>query len=141
MLLGSERGKPAGTPDSRRALLVAQAPGHARLQRPQLDEARRGALREQAAGLREGGQAGVVDGVGRGARDHARVALVQLDPDRPGDALVDLLHIGVEIAAKWLPPQARIDQIGPLVVELGLELVLVCLLYTSPSPRDGLLSR
>ena len=36
------------------ALLVAQAPGHARLQRPQLDEAGRGGLREQPAGLREG---------------------------------------------------------------------------------------
>ena len=33
--------------------LVAQPPGHARLQRPQLDEARRGGLREQPAGLRE----------------------------------------------------------------------------------------
>ena len=36
-----------------------------------------------------------------------------------------LLHVGVEVAAQRLPPQARVDEVGPLAVELGLELVLV----------------
>src|ERR1700722_9426408 len=53
------------------------------------------------------------------------MALVELDPDRAGDALVDSLDVAVEVAAQWLPPEPRVDEIGPLVVELRLELVLV----------------
>src|SRR4051794_36268530 len=50
--------------------LLAHPPGHPRLQRPDLDEARRGRLGEQAAGLGERGELRVVDGVRRLARDH-----------------------------------------------------------------------
>ena len=39
--------------------------------------------------------------------------------------LVDLLHVGVEVVAQRLPPEAGVDEVGPLAVELGLELVLV----------------
>ena len=53
------------------------------------------------------------------------MALVELQADRAGDALVDLLHVGVEIFAQRLPPQPGVREIGPLAIELGLELVLV----------------
>src|SRR5882762_4406150 len=108
-----------------RWLLVTQPPGHARLQRPQLDEARGGGLREQAAGLRERGEARVVDRVRRGARDDAGMALEEIQPHRPRDALVHPLHVGVEIAAKGLPPEPGVDEERPLAIELRLELVLV----------------
>src|SRR5580692_1766077 len=64
-----------------RYLLVMQAPRHARLQRPQLDEPRRGGLREESAGLGERCEAGVIDGVGRGAGDDAHMTLVKLQAD------------------------------------------------------------
>ena len=51
-------------PASLPLLALAQAVGHARLQRPQLDEAGRGLLGEQPAGLRERRELRVVDGVG-----------------------------------------------------------------------------
>ena len=79
----------------------------------------RGGLREEPTGLGERREARVVDGVGRGARDHARVALVELAaPIVPRDALVDALHVGVEVAAQRLPPQPGVDEVGPLAVEL-----------------------
>src|ERR1700709_2429508 len=94
-----------------RLTLLTQPPGHPRLQRPQLDEAGRGGLGEEAAGPREGGERGVIDGVGRGACDDAGMALVELQPDRPRDALVDTVHVGVEVVAQRLPPQARVDEV------------------------------
>src|SRR5207248_6168685 len=91
---------PLSSYPARGALLVAQAPGHARLQREQLDEARRRRLGEEAAGLREGRQAGVVDGVGRGAGDDAGSSLVKPHPDRAAHALVHALHVRVEVLAQ-----------------------------------------
>jgi len=67
---------------------------------------------------------GVIDGVGRGACDDPGVALVELHPDRPRDALVDPLHVGVQVVAQRLH-RARVDEVRPLAVELALELVLV----------------
>src|ERR1700728_4020647 len=125
IIAGDPRG---GAGRSRRcgpALLVAKTPGHARLQRPQLDETGRGALGEEAARLAEGGERLVVHRVRRGTRDNARMALVELQTDRAADLRVDAVHIGVEVGAQRLPPQARIDEIGPLAVEPRLELVLV----------------
>src|SRR3954447_3326692 len=107
------------------AVAFANALRHARLQRPDLDEARRGLLGEQAAGLGERRELGVVDGIAALARDDADVALEELEADRAGDALVDVLHVGLEVRAQRLPPQAGVDEVGPAAVELGLELVLV----------------
>ena len=98
---------------------------HARLQRPELDEARRGVLGEQAAGLRERRELRVVDRVRALARDDADVALEQLQPDRARDPRVDVLDVGLEVVAQRLPPEAGVDEVGPLLVEPGLELVLV----------------
>src|SRR2546429_7404949 len=58
---------------------VAQAPGHARLQREELDEAGRGRLREEPSRLREGCELGVIESGWRAAPDHARMPLVQLE--------------------------------------------------------------
>src|SRR5205823_1915534 len=96
------------------ARAVAQPPGKARLQRPQLDEARGSRLREEASRRREGGEARVIDGVGRGARDHAGAALVELYADLARDALVDVLHVCIQVRAQWLPPRPRVDEVGPL---------------------------
>src|SRR4051812_44430077 len=112
----------------RRGLLVlapAQAVRHARLQRPQLDEARRRLLREETAGVRERGELRVVDGVRGVAADDARVALVELERDRAGDLRVDGRDVGVEVLAQRLPPQAGVDEVAPLLVQARLELVLV----------------
>ena len=51
--------------------------------------------------------------------------LNSLHADRAADAGVDLLHVGVEVAAQRLPPQPGVHEVGPVVVELALELVLV----------------
>ena len=70
----------------------------------------RGGLGEQAAGLRERGEARVVDGVRRGARDDARVALVELQADRAGDLLVDAAPCrrrGPRAAAPTTGPRRR----------------------------------
>ena len=64
------------------AVALADTLRHPRLQRPELDEARRRLLGEQAARLGERRQLRVVDRVRRLARDHAHVALVELQPDR-----------------------------------------------------------
>jgi hypothetical protein len=53
------------------------------------------------------------------------VTLVELHADRPGGALVDGVHVRVEVAPQRLPPQTGVHEIRPLAVELGLELVLV----------------
>ena len=39
------------------------------------------------------------------------------------------------------PESDPVDMMHALLVLAGLPLLLFCLLYTSPSPRDGLLSR
>src|SRR4051812_47662408 len=106
-------------------LTRAQLIGHARLQRPQLDEPRRRLLGEQPAGRAERRQRLVVDGVRARARDDASRSLEELDADRPGDLLVDAVHERVEIAAQRLPPQPGVDEVGPLALERGLELILV----------------
>ena len=43
----------------------------------------------------------------------------------PGHALVDVVDVGLEVRPQRLPPQARVDEVGPLLVEPRLELVLV----------------
>ena len=63
---------------------VAHPPRHPRLQRPEVDEPGGRGLLEQAAGLREGGELRVVDGVRRAARDDACGALVEPDADLAG---------------------------------------------------------
>ena len=51
-----------------------------------------------------------------------------LDPDHP--AFEDYGGRGITVCDRWRDsPQNFLDDMGP------------CLLYTSPSPRDGLLSR
>ena len=64
------------------AVALAEPVRHPRLQRPDLDEPGRGLLGEQAAGLGERRELRVVDRVRRLARDDARRALEQLQPDR-----------------------------------------------------------
>ena len=98
---------------------------HPGLQRPDLDEPGRGLLGEQAAGLGEGRELGVVDRVRALARHDAGRALVELQPDRAGHVLVDVPDVGLEVGPQRLPPQARVDEVGPLLVEPRLELVLV----------------
>ena len=48
-------------------------------------------------------------------------------------------HLGVE-EAKVVDSASFIDDLGADSLDT-VELVMACLLYTSPSPRDGLLSR
>ena len=104
----------------------AQPVRQPRLQRPQLDEAGRGLLREQPAGLGERRQRRVVDGVRRLARDDPHRALVELQPDRAGHLRVDRVHVGVEVAAQRLPPQPGVDEVAPTCwSSCRLELVLV----------------
>ena len=58
-----------------------------------------------------------------------------------GNVYADKIKIGTEGA---YPPWNSKDASGNLIgfeVELAQELCTICLLYTSPSPRDGLLSR
>ena len=43
----------------------------------------------------------------------------------PRHLLVDRVHVGVEVAQQRLLPEARVDEVGPLAVELRLEVVLV----------------
>src|SRR5581483_8283400 len=105
--------------------LMADAPRHPGLQRPQLDEPGRSGLREQSAGLGERRQLCVVDRVRRRALDDARRALEQLQRDRPRHLCVGGVHVGVEVLAQRLPPQARVDEVRPFLVEPGFELVLV----------------
>src|SRR4051812_16030233 len=112
-------------PARRRSGLVADAVGDARLQGPDLDEARGGLLGEEAAGLGERRELRVVDGVRGHAGHDAGAALEELDADRARDALVDVADVGLDVGAQGLPPEAAVDQVGPLAVELGLELVLV----------------
>src|SRR3954470_4593604 len=126
-------GYPSGWPSIRpRALglsglglALAHALGHPRLERPDLDEARRRLLGEQPAGLGERRELGVVDRVPALACDDADVALEQLEPDRARHARVDVLEVGLDVGAQRLPPQPGVDEVGPLAIELGLELVLV----------------
>ena len=73
----------------------------------------------------ERGERRVVHRVRRRARHRADGALVQLQADRARHLLVHALHVRVEVPAQRLPPQPRVDEVRPLAVELGLELVLV----------------
>ena len=76
-------------------------------------------LRE--VGLEEGGQVPVVE-----VLHHHKVGRAHRpDPQHPGDVLV-------------LEPGEELDLLDKV---LPLRLLGPCLLYTSPSPRDGLLSR
>src|SRR3954469_15957641 len=109
----------------RRVVGVPHPPGHPRLQRPELDEPGGRVLGKEPAGLGEGRELGVVDRVRGLARDDAREALVELQPDRARDLLVDTVHVGVEVGAQRLPPEPGVHEVRPLLVELGLEAVLV----------------
>ena len=77
-----------------------------------------------------------------------------LDPGRiPSDArpgfeglVRDLLSIGVEPAIRLsdfsgIRPNAIPHHVLDGLAKAGIKHVQICLLYTSPSPRDGLLSR
>ena len=58
----------------------------------------------------------------------------RLAPHLPSIAFVDLMSddaMQADIALVWAPPPGRLAALPHLS----------CLLYTSPSPRDGLLSR
>ena len=61
-------------------------------------------------------------------------------PTPAGQALrLPSQRLALAIAAEW---DAQIDRIEPASMPLmALASTAICLLYTSPSPRDGLLSR
>ena len=63
-------------------------------------------------------------------------------PDgRTGAAVIASMSLGI-LAVLRLPVLTWWQRAGGVVVLAGIgELLSVCLLYTSPSPRDGLLSR
>ena len=75
-----------------------------------------------------------------GGRPFLTGAVSELKSRKPGMMLLISLAITVAFLASWGASLGIIDHELDFWWELAL-LIVICLLYTSPSPRDGLLSR
>ena len=82
--------------------------------------------------------------------EHVQTGVVQIVPKHVAPEELDAADAEdakrrLKAGANYLPPAQRRDEqitMPSLVpLELNKDVVMVCLLYTSPSPRDGLLSR
>ena len=67
---------------------------------------------------------------------YALVVQLSASSDAPARINAHLLNVAVALAVMWILASVPLARLMNLAVPL-----YVCLLYTSPSPRDGLLSR